>query len=231
MRAMILAAGRGERLRPITDSIPKPMVKVGGVELLVWHIERLKKAGIRDIIVNSAWLSEKIVEFLGDGHRFAVHISHSIEGAGGLETAGGIVKALPFFEDRPFLVVNGDTYMDADYAQFTKQDINSGEALLFMTENPPHHPCGDFFLAGNGVLALGEGLTFSGAALYSPEVFCNMEIKRYPLRPVFEKLIANNRLKGRMLEGKWFDVGTVERLQQADQYAQDHCMQQFSFQK
>lgn len=218
MRAMILAAGRGERQRPITDSIPKPMVKVGGVELLVWHIERLKKAGIKDIIVNSAWLSDKIVDFLGDGHRFAVHISHSIEGEGGLETAGGIARALPFFEDRPFLVVNGDTYMDADYAQFIEATLANGEALLFMTQNPAHNPKGDFSLANNGLLRIGEGYTFSGAAVYSPEIFKNMPVKKYPLRPVFEKLIANNKLHGRMLNGKWFDVGTIERLKLADNY-------------
>ncbi len=227
MRAMILAAGRGERLRPITDSIPKPMVKVGGVELLLWHISRLKNAGIKDIIVNSAWLSEKIVDFLGDGHRFSVHITHSIEEGGGLETAGGIAKALPFFGGKPFLVVNGDTYMDADYSQFIEQEISAGEALLFMTENPPHNPQGDFYLANNGLLSLGAGVTFSGAAIYSPDIFKNMEVKRYPLRPVFEKLIANNKLRGRMLRGRWFDVGTIERLQQADEYALRNCRLQF----
>lgn len=112
--AMILAAGRGERLRPLTDTTPKPLIEVGGIPLIVRHIEALKEAGITDIVVNSAWLSDKIVKFLGNGSRFNVHITHSVEGPGGLETAGGIIKALPYLSDT-FLVVNGDTYMDVSY--------------------------------------------------------------------------------------------------------------------
>ena len=118
MRAMILAAGRGERLRPLTDTCPKPLIKVGGKPLILWHIEKLKAQGITRFVVNSAHLSELIVEYLGDGHKFGVEIIHSVEGLGGLETAGGIIKALPYLGDDEFLVVNGDIFIDGDYSQF-----------------------------------------------------------------------------------------------------------------
>lgn len=229
MRAMILAAGRGERLRPLTDHIPKPLVKVAGRELLLWHILRLKKAGIEEIVVNSAWLSQKIVEFLGDGSKWNVNITHSVEGAGGLETAGGIIRALSFFQGEPFLVVNGDTYMDADYVQFLDHDVKSGQALLFMTQNPMHNPQGDFYMGDDGLLQKGPGFTFSGAAIYSPQIFATMSETRLPLRPVFEKLIEKKCLKGQMLRGRWFDVGTLQRLDEADAYARCCNMDQFSF--
>lgn len=239
MRAMILAAGRGERLRPLTDLIPKPMVKVAGRELLLWHILRLKAAGIREILVNSAWLADKIVDFLGDGSKWGVSITHSVEGPGGLETAGGIIHALHFFQNEAFLVVNGDTYMDADYAQFLKPNVVKGQALLFMTQNPAHNTQGDFYLDESGALckgiscrdssSKGSSCTFSGAAIYSPHIFVGMQETRLPLRPVFEKLIANKSLKGRMLQGHWFDVGTLQRLEDADTYARSFNMDQFNF--
>lgn len=221
MRAMILAAGRGERLRPITDTIPKPLVSVGGKELLVRHIESLKKAGIGEIVVNSAWLSEKIVAFLGDGSRFGVSVTHSVEEGRGLETAGGIIKALPFFEGEPFLVVNGDTLINADYREFTRDIPAPGEACLFLVPNPAHHPEGDFALR-EGKVVRGGDYTFSGCALYTPEVFAGMRVERVPLRPIFDKLIEKNRLKGRVLNGSWFDVGTAQRLKEADAYARVH---------
>ncbi|MGN0909306.1 MAG: NDP-sugar synthase [Succinivibrio sp.] len=219
MRAMILAAGRGERLRPITDTIPKPMVEVAGHPLLWWHVMKLRQAGITKIIVNSAWLHEKIEQYLGDGSRFGVRIAHSVEGPGGLETAGGIVKALPFFEGRPFLVVNGDTLMDADYRQFLNEIPGSGQARIFLTENPPHHPQGDFCVRGGKAAPGGSGaLTFTGAALYTPAVFDGMEPVRMPLRPVFDRLARSGCLLASQLCGRWFDCGTVERLRAASEY-------------
>lgn len=219
MRAMILAAGRGERLRPITDTIPKPMVEVAGHPLLWWHVMRLKQAGIRDIIVNSAWLHQKIEDYLGDGARFGVRITNSVEGPGGLETAGGIVKALPFFKGEPFLVVNGDTLMDADYAQFLEPVPDKGYARLFLADNPPHHPQGDFAIRGGKAVSGIEGaLTFTGSALYTPEVFAGMAEERMPLRPVFDRLSATGRLLGSRIRGRWFDCGTIERLCEADEY-------------
>lgn len=219
MRAMILAAGRGERLRPITDTIPKPMVEVAGYPLLWWHVMRLKQAGIRDIIVNSAWLHQKIEDYLGDGARFGVRITHSVEGPGGLETAGGIIKALSFFRGEPFLVVNGDTLMDADYAQFIDGTPSPGCARIFLVDNPPHHPQGDFAIQGGKAVSGSEGaLTFTGAALYTPGVFAGMAEERMPLRPVFDRLAATGRLLASRISGRWFDCGTVERLHEADYY-------------
>ncbi len=219
MRAMILAAGRGERLRPITDTIPKPMVEVGGRPLILWHVMRLKAAGIGQIIVNSAWLHEKIESYLGDGSRFGVEIAHSVEGPGGLETAGGIVKALPFFEGKPFLVVNGDTFIDCDYAQFMREIPEPGRARIFLTANPPHHPEGDYAIEDGKAVRGGRGaLTFTGAALYTPEVFAGMEAARMPLRPVFDRLAGSGLLLASRIEGRWFDCGTVERLREANEY-------------
>jgi N-acetyl-alpha-D-muramate 1-phosphate uridylyltransferase len=222
MRAMILAAGRGERLRPITDTIPKPLVKVGDKELLVWHLEKLKKAKISEIIINSAYLSEKIVSFIGDGSKFGLKVTHSIEGEKGLETAGGIIKALPFFENETFLVVNGDTFMDADYSQFIESLDDSISAKLYLVENPPHNQKGDFSLDENGNCKRGPGYTFSGAALYNPKSFLGLQVQRMPLLPLFEKWAQSNSLKAKLFNGKWFDVGTIERLNSVNSYIQNN---------
>ncbi len=223
MRAMILAAGRGERLRPITDTIPKPMVKVGDRELLLWHILKLKKAGIKDIIVNSAYLSEKIVDFLGDGSEFGVNITHSVEGPTGLETAGGIIKALPFFKGENFVVVNGDTFIDADYSQFIHQ-LNQGEsARIYLVENPKHNLHGDFSLDPvSKNCSRGPQYTFSGVAVYSSSVFEGYPVEKRPLLPIFESLAEKQKLKGEILKGNWFDVGTIERLENVNSYIHSH---------
>ena len=219
---MILAAGRGERLRPLTDTIPKPMVKRAGSELLLWHVLRLRHVGIRDIVVNSAWLSHKIVDFLGDGSKWGVKIVHSVEGPEGLETAGGIIQTLDYFGSDPFLVVNGDTYLDADYTQFLQEDLEDGDALLFMINNPRHNPNGDFALRSDGHLQKGHDYTFSGAAVYTPQIFAGLGKGKRALRPVFDNLIEEGRLFGKLLQGTWFDVGTMQRLQEATAYAVLH---------
>lgn len=220
MKAMILAAGRGERLRPITDTCPKPLVKVGGKELLVWHIEKLKQVGITDILINSAYLSEKILDFIGDGSKFGVKVTHSVEGASGLETAGGIIKALPFFEGKDFLVVNGDTFIDADYKQFLEPLENEYLARLYLVDNPPHNQKGDFKIE-DGKCYRGSDYTFSGTAVYKTKAFLNMPIEKKPLLPLFLKWSQIHELSAKPLCGKWFDVGTIERLNQVNSYIQN----------
>ncbi|MBQ2266991.1 MAG: nucleotidyltransferase family protein [Succinivibrio sp.] len=220
MKAMILAAGRGERLRPITDTCPKPLVKVGGKELLVWHIEKLKQVGITDILINSAYLSEKIVDFIGDGSKFGVKVTHSVEGASGLETAGGIIKALPFFEGQDFLVVNGDTFIDADYKQFLEPLETEYLARLYLVDNPPHNQKGDFKIE-DGKCYRGSDYTFSGTAVYKTKAFLNMPIEKKPLLPLFLKWSQIHELSAKPLCGKWFDVGTIERLNQVNSYIQN----------
>ena len=220
MKAMILAAGRGERLRPITDTCPKPLVKVGGKELLVWHIEKLKQVGITDILINSAYLSEKIVDFIGDGSKFGVKVTHSVEGASGLETAGGIIKALPFFEGQDFLVVNGDTFIDADYKQFLEPLETEYLARLYLVDNPPHNQKGDFKIE-DGKCYRGSDYTFSGTAVYKTKAFLNMPIEKKPLLPLFLKWSQIHELSAKPLCGKWFDVGTIERLNQVNSYMQN----------
>ena len=220
MKAMILAAGRGERLRPITDTCPKPLVKVGGKELLVWHIEKLKQVGITDILINSAYLSEKIVDFIGDGSKFGVKVTHSVEGASGLETAGGIIKALPFFEGKDFLVVNGDTFIDADYKQFLEPLETEYLARLYLVDNPPHNQKGDFKIE-DGKCYRGSYYTFSGTAVYKTKAFLNMPIEKKPLLPLFLKWSQIHELSAKPLCGKWFDVGTIERLNQVNSYIQN----------
>lgn len=220
MKAMILAAGRGERLRPITETCPKPLVKVGGKELLVWHIEKLKQVGITDILINSAYLSEKIVDFIGDGSKFGVKVTHSVEGASGLETAGGIIKALPFFEGKDFLVVNGDTFIDADYKQFLEPLETEYLARLYLVDNPPHNQKGDFKIE-DGKCYRGSDYTFSGTAVYKTKAFLNMPIEKKPLLPLFLKWSQIHELSAKPLCGKWFDVGTIERLNQVNSYIQN----------
>ena len=220
MKAMILAAGRGERLRPITDTCPKPLVKVGGKELLVWHIEKLKQVGITDILINSAYLSEKIVDFIGDGSKFGVKVTHSVEGASGLETAGGIIKALPFFEGKDFLVVNGDTFIDADYKQFLEPLETEYLARLYLVDNPPHNQTGDFKIE-DGKCYRGSDYTFSGTAVYKTKAFLNRPIEKKPLLPLFLKWSQIHELSAKPLCGKWFDVGTIERLNQVNSYIQN----------
>ena len=223
MKAMILAAGRGERLRPITDTIPKPLVEVGQIPLLVHHINKLKKAGITDILVNSAHLSEKIVSYLKDGSSFGVNITHSVEGPGGLETAGGIINALSFFEGQDFLVVNGDTFIDADYSQFLVPVKDDTCAHLFLTENPKHNQKGDFDLLENGECTKGSMYTFSGAARYQSSAFEGYEVSKLKLYVLFEKWSKEHKMKGQLLKGRWFDVGTIERLEEVNTYYKENC--------
>lgn len=217
MRAMILAAGRGERMRPLTDHTPKPLLAAGGKPLIVWHLERLAQAGLREIVVNHAWLGERIVQALGDGSRWGVRIRYSAESQA-LETAGGIVQALPLLGSDPFLVVNGDIWCDWDPAQARAalRDMGQADAWLLLVDNPPQHPQGDFALLPDG-RAAGEGqakLTFSGIGIYRPALFAGFEPGRpAPLAPLLRQAMACGAVRAGRHTGRWVDVGTPQRLQ------------------
>ena len=219
MRVMILAAGRGERMRPLTDAQPKPLLSVGGKPLIVHHIEKLVRAGVRELVINHAWLGDKLEAALGDGSAYGVRIRWSAEEPGGLETAGGIRQALPLLGDDPFLVVNGDIWLDCDYAQFVQQPLGTDLAHLWLVDNPPQHPQGDFCLQQGRVLDR-PGLTFSGVALYQPTAFADVPCGKVPLRPWFQRWIAAGRVGGSHLQADWRDIGTPQRLTELDNQLQ-----------
>lgn len=214
---MILAAGRGERMRPLTDRTPKPLLGVGGKPLIVWHIERLVRAGLSDIVINHAWLGEQIEAALGDGSRFGARIHYSRE-TSALETAGGIVLALPLLGAGPFLVVNGDVYTDFDFASLAAMTLNGRLAHLVLIDNPAHHPQGDFALNGGTVAEDGAArLTFSGIGLYHPALFDGLVPgARAPLAPLLRRAMREGRVSGVHFQGRWVDVGTAERLADLD---------------
>jgi len=211
MKAMILAAGRGERLRPITDNIPKPLVKVRGKSLIQYHVENLVAAGFTDLVINHAWHGEQIEKALGDGSQFGATIQYSAEGKA-LETGGGIFRALPLLGDEPFLVVNGDVFTDFPFAELVSQP--SKLAHLVLVRNPPQHPKGDFALQGDVVLREGSPTyTFSGIGVYSPSMFKDCQPGAFPLAPLLFDAIEHGELTGQVYPGMWEDVGTVERLE------------------
>lgn len=222
MKAMILAAGRGERMRPLTDHCPKPLLEVGGKPLIVWHIERLAAAGIRELVINHAHLGRMIEDALGDGSRFGVHIRYSAEETA-LETAGGIACALPLLGNAPFLVVNGDVFCDADLAGLRRaaDTLSPGgtQAHLLLVANPPHHPQGDFALCPDG-LVHDDGdnrLTFSGLGAYHPALFIGVDgSSPAKLAPLLRQAMAGRHVAGSRLIGDWVDVGTPERLRELD---------------
>ncbi len=217
MRAMILAAGLGTRLRPLTLHTPKPLLAVGGKPLIVWHIEALKQAGVIDIVINTAWLGEKLVDALGDGAALGVRIHWSHE-AEPLETAGGIQKALPLLGDEPFLLVNGDIWTRVDFAPLVSRALGDDEAHLVLVTNPPQHPNGDFRLNDGRVYSDGESkLTFAGISLLSPSLFAALPAGKAPLAPILRQAMAAGRVSGEQLTGHWVDVGTPERLAELDE--------------
>ena len=214
MKAMILAAGRGERMRPLTDTTPKPLLMVRGKPLIQWHIERLRDAGFDELVVNVSWLKEQLLAFLGDGSRFGVRLLVSQEPPGALETAGGIVHALPMLGDR-FLVVNGDVFTDIDFSKLDNRPARGLLAHLVLVPNPLHHPSGDFGLADGLVQdASLERFTFSGVGAYSRELFENVGSGVRKLAPLLRDAMARSQVSGEVHVGSWSDVGTVERLEQ-----------------
>lgn len=218
MKAMILAAGRGERMRPLTDTLPKPLLAAGGKPLIVHHIEKLKAAGVTELVINHAWLGYKLVEALGDGSAFGVSIHWSAE-ASALETAGGIVQALPLFGADPFLVINGDTWLNLDYRTLVNQPLGTDLAHLWLVPNPPQHPHGDFSLHAGRVLDA-PAFTFSGVGLYDPAAFAGLPSGARKLAPLLREWMAQGRVGGAMLAGEWRDIGTTERLRELDDQLQ-----------
>ena len=221
MKAMILAAGLGNRMRPLTLHTPKPLLEVGEKPLIVWHIEKLQKIGVTEIVINTAWLGEKLANALGDGSQFGVKILWSHEGEG-LETAGGIINALPLLGDEPFILVNGDVWTTMDFASLLDVQLGEQQAHLVLVENPPQHLKGDFILY-NGLAytfeqeQLGEAFTYSGIAVLDPQMFVGLENGKRPLAPLLKQAMQQQQVSAEKMQAVWVDVGTPERLQQLDQ--------------
>ncbi len=219
-RAMILAAGRGERMRPLTDTIPKPLVPVKGQPLIVYHIEKLVAAGIKEIVINHAHLGEQIEQTLGNGSHWGASIRYSPEPRGGLETAGGIVQALPLLGEKPFIVVNGDVWTSYDFTRLMHCDLKHRLAHLVMVSNPAHKPVGDFCLLANGELcetasahSTASTLTFSGLSLLAPQLFEAEPAGRSALAPLLRSAMGKGLVSGEHFCGDWDDIGTLERLE------------------
>ncbi|GJL83734.1 MAG: mannose-1-phosphate guanylyltransferase [marine bacterium B5-7] len=217
MDAFILAAGRGERLRPLTDITPKPLVKVAGKPLIVHHILNLREAGFSRIIINVSWLAEKIIDALGDGSRFGVSLVYSREPGSPLETAGGIINALPLIKSERFVAVNADIWCDPPFDQVLV--IPGEQAGLLLVENPAHHSRGDYGLEDNWLVWPDQSsnvLTFSGISWFSRNLFENRPKKILPLRDVIAETIDRGTVGGRIFAGRWIDIGTLERLKEAE---------------
>lgn len=218
MKAIILAAGRGERMRPLTDNLPKPLLKVGGKMLIEYHLEKLKSAGISEVVINHAWLGDKIEQALGDGSRYGLNILYSAE-IEALETAGGIINALPLLgKDDVFVVINGDVYCDYDISNLPTSI--SGLAHLLLVNNPLHHPQGDFVLTKSGTVDQeGENkLTYSGIGVYHPDLFKDYAKGKQALAPVLRGAMQHHQVSGEFYQGVWHDIGTPERLNELDLY-------------
>jgi MurNAc alpha-1-phosphate uridylyltransferase len=214
MHAMILAAGRGKRMRPLTDHTPKPLLEAGDKPLIVHQIERLAAAGIRNIVINHAHLGHLVEEALGNGSRWGTKIRYSPEGKA-LETGGGIFNALPLLGSGPFLVVNGDIWTDLDFKHLRLED--GLLAHLVLVDNPPHNPDGDFALRDDRVSTKGTPrYTFSGIGIYRPDLFRNCSSSAFPLAPLLRAAMEQGRVSGEHHRGRWLDVGTPERLQALD---------------
>lgn len=212
MKCMILAAGLGTRMRPLTDTTPKPLLKVGGIPLIVWHIERLAHDDFKEVVINIAHLGHQIPEALGDGSEWGINITYSDEQEeGGLESAGGIVKALPLLGDEPFLVVNGDIWTDYDFQDHRKL-ADGILAHLILVPNPEHNPEGDFALDGNRVID-NQQYTFSGIGYYSPKLFEGIPYGKSALAPLLRAAMKEGKVTGELYEGEWLDIGTPERLE------------------
>lgn len=215
MKAMLLAAGRGERMRPLTDTVPKPLLEAGGRCLIEHHLLALARAGITDVVINHAHLGARIENRLGDGARYGVRIAYSPEGERGLETGGGILRALPLLGAAPFVVVNADIWTDYPFARLPHAP--EAAAHLVLVPNPAHHPAGDFTLVDGRV---GNGAeprhTFSGIGVYRPEFFADCTPGVFPLAPLLRAAAARGAVSGELYTGMWMDIGTPQRLEELD---------------
>jgi MurNAc alpha-1-phosphate uridylyltransferase len=215
MKAMILAAGRGERMGNITQNCPKPLLRVKGRCLIDWHLIKLCDAGFKDVVINVAYLSKEIIEFVGDGSKWGLNISISEEGQA-LETAGGIKQAIKYLGDEPFAVINADIFSDYNYKNLKNRSLeNKRMGHLVLVNNPEHNPKGDFGIMDDGILTMNSerSLTFSGIAIYDPKFFSELtERNKIKLAPILEIAINKKCIQGELFEGLWSDVGTPERL-------------------
>jgi len=213
MKAMVLAAGRGERLRPLTERVPKPMVEAGGSALIDWHLRRLAAAGLRDAVINVSHLADQIVAHVGDGARYGMRVAWSRE-TEPLETAGGIANARALLGEAPFLLVNSDIYCEVDFSPLTSLPLRGNRAHIVLVPNPLHHPQGDFTLesgmVGNGAA---PRYTYAGVAVMSPSIVAGVRTgEKAPLGPLLRKAAGEGKLSGELFRGLWTDVGTAERL-------------------
>ncbi|MCL1043889.1 nucleotidyltransferase family protein [Shewanella electrodiphila] len=226
MKAMILAAGRGERLRPLTDKVPKPLVKAAGKSLIVYHLEKLAKVGIKEVVINHAWLGHKLPEALGDGSRWGLSIQYSAEEKA-LETAGGIKQALALLGDKPFLLINGDIYIDElpdlEQAKSVMRANSELDAFLWLVDNPKHNPQGDFAIIDQQVSeSESNKFTYSGMGIYHPKMFTELAPGKSALGPLLRQKISLDKIAGSYSGSYWCDVGTVERLAQLTHYIENH---------
>ncbi len=217
IKAMILAAGRGNRLRPLTDTLPKPLVPVCGKPLIEYHIEKLAAIGITDIVINHAWLGQTLEQQLGNGERWGVNIHYSPEPEGGLETAGGIIQALPLLGESPFLVINGDVYCDFQFEHLLSQakkmcEDNTCLAHLVLVPSPEHNQIGDFGLNEQQQVIKSGHETFAGLSVLSPALFKHRAVAFLKLAPILREAMQQKQVSGCLFTGYWSDVGTVERL-------------------
>ena len=220
MKAMILAAGLGNRMRPLTLYKPKPLLEVGGKPLIVWHIKKLKEIGVTEIVINSAWLADVLIGALGDGSQFGVQIRWTREDEG-LETAGGIINALPLLGTEPFILVNGDVWTTFDFTSLLEVKLENDLAHLVFVSNPEQHPNGDFTLAEGRSYTFdqnkqGENLTFSGVSVIHPKMFDGLENGKRPLAPLLKNAMLDGKISAEKMQAAWVDVGTPERLSDLD---------------
>lgn len=227
MKALIFAAGLGERMRPLTDTTPKPLLAVAGKPLIEWHLEKLAACGVREVVVNTSWLAPQFPQALGDGARWGLRIAYSYEGATPLETGGGMLHALPLLGDAPFLLVNGDIWTDADFAQLPREP--AGLAHLVMVDRPPQATQGDFALDADGLVRSDgeQRLTYAGLGIYRPQLLDDWRAHsrdagadetppRFRLAPILRAHMAAGRISGEHHRGRWTDVGTPQRLAELD---------------
>ncbi len=230
MKALVLAAGRGERMRPLTDRVPKPLLSVGGKPLIVWHLERLAGIGVREVVINTSWLADRFEPALGDGRQWGLTLRYSYEGPEPLETGGGMLRALDLLgHEAPFIAVNGDVWSDFDPALLPRQP--TGEAHLVLVDNPEHNPEGDFSLGDTSQLSIDgpNRLTFAGIGIYRPSLLANWrdvidaagtspatQPARFPLAPLLRHAMRTGAVTGEHHAGQWTDVGTPQRLAELD---------------
>ncbi len=222
IKAMILAAGRGNRLRPLTDSIPKPLVPLCGKPLIEYHIEKLAAIGVKQIVINHAWLGQQLEQTLGGGERWGVQIIYSAEPEGGLETAGGIINALPLLGEQPFILVNGDVYTDLPFQPLLEraqrmQKQSAIQGFLMLVPSPEHNAKGDFGLTESAQVTEQGEHTFAGISVLKPELFSGMAVDFIPLAPILRQMMQRQQAEGQLYQGLWSDIGTLERLQQTEQ--------------